>query len=147
MQLLEAFASLARRDEIKRAVDKRTIDVWTLFQSELSTVRRTFDNNRRDPPLQASYPHFAGRAMWANTLLQRIKQQFEHLQAIHHFTPSPREAEEARFDYQDLVQALEGYIQRYHGLAGVVAGHQPVRSSLLLLFSGSFLLLVFMSRN
>jgi len=84
-----------------------------IISAELHNIRRDFDAYKKDPPLHSQFPLYAGKAMWARGLAQRIKQQFDLLESAKYITPV-KEAEEARIDYNELKQALDGYVQRYY---------------------------------
>ena len=55
---------------MKRIVDRRTVDLYSMFNEELNLVKKTF--SRLDPALPPSYPRFAGVATWARALKRRI---------------------------------------------------------------------------
>jgi len=88
-------------------------NIMLIISAELHNIRRDFDAYKKDPPLHSQFPLYAGKAMWARGLAQRIKQQFDLLESAKYITPV-KEAEEARIDYNELKQALDGYVQRYY---------------------------------
>ena len=55
---------------IKRVVDRRTVDLFFMFNEELNLVKKEF--NRLSPSLTPFQPHFAGMATWARSLKKRI---------------------------------------------------------------------------
>lgn len=56
---------------IKRVLDRRTVDLFSMFNEELNLVKREF--GRHTPPdLPLSQPWYAGRATWARILKRRI---------------------------------------------------------------------------
>ncbi len=55
---------------IKRAIDRRTVDLYALFSEELNLVKKEF--TRQAPNLPASQPNYSGSATWARRLKRRI---------------------------------------------------------------------------
>lgn len=55
---------------IKRVVDRRTVDLFAMFNEELNLVKKQF--SRHNPELPISQPWYAGRATWARALKKRI---------------------------------------------------------------------------
>lgn len=55
---------------IKRVVDRRTVDLFVMFNEELNLVKKEF--NRQSPSLTPFQPHYAGMATWARSLKKRI---------------------------------------------------------------------------
>eukprot|EP00163_Fabomonas_tropica_P002875 TRINITY_DN1232_c0_g1_i1.p1 TRINITY_DN1232_c0_g1~~TRINITY_DN1232_c0_g1_i1.p1 ORF type:complete len:4516 (+),score=1594.38 TRINITY_DN1232_c0_g1_i1:127-13674(+) len=111
VELLEAFHHIAKRDSIKRCVDKKAADVFALFLRDIGEVKKDFDMNKRNPPLQPSHPKFAGQAWWSKSLQNRLKHQFNLLNSTIYLMNS-REAEEAKTQYNAITQALEEYSRR-----------------------------------
>ena len=113
VELLEAFSSLAKRDSIKRCVEKKSAEVFQTFAQELGHVKSTFDKLKGNPPLiHRDHPRFAGGALWAKSLHARITKQWEMLDAARSFLAPSREAEDAASLYAQLEAALHEYIRR-----------------------------------
>ncbi len=51
-------------------MDRRTVDLFTMFSDELNLVKKEF--SQREIPLHLSLPFYAGRATWARSLKRRI---------------------------------------------------------------------------
>ena len=51
-------------------VDRRTVDLFIMFNEELNLVKKEF--NRQSPSLTPFQPHYAGMATWARSLKKRI---------------------------------------------------------------------------
>ena len=79
--VLQIFQSLAKRDAIKRCVEKKNSDLYLLFIHDVEEVRREFDENRRAPPLRNDAPRWAGSALWATALAQNVEHSWSLLQA------------------------------------------------------------------
>ena len=110
VELLEAFSSLAKRDSIKRCVEKKSAEVFQTFAQELGHVKSTFDKLKGSPPLiHRDHPRFAGGALWAKSLHARITKQWEMLDAARSFLAPSREAEDAASLYAQLEAALHEY--------------------------------------
>mmetsp|Transcript_14527 Transcript_14527/g.44830 ORF Transcript_14527/g.44830 Transcript_14527/m.44830 type:complete len:256 (-) Transcript_14527:12622-13389(-) len=78
--ILEIYYSLAKRDAIKRCVEKKTVDMYLLFIHAIEDIRHDFDENRRAPPLRNNEPHWAGSALWAKSLAQTVQDSWSLLQ-------------------------------------------------------------------
>lgn len=114
VELLEAFSSIATREAIKRAVERKTSELYGLFLAEINLVKRDFDANKKNPPLMSrEHPQYAGSAMWAKARLMRIQRQRVKLESGR--LPPTREAEDARAQCSQLESALEEYIRRCYG--------------------------------
>lgn len=61
-ELLEGFHAMAKRDFVKRFVEKKTSEFYLLFNSEINTVKKLFDAVRRQPPKSPILPKYAGTA-------------------------------------------------------------------------------------
>lgn len=55
---------------IKRVLDRRTVDLFSMFNEELNLVKKEF--SKHSATLILSQPRYAGRATWARTLKKRI---------------------------------------------------------------------------
>ena len=72
VKLLETFYSITKREAVRRAVDKKTSEVYNAYIQDLNQVKKHFDKRRRSPPTDVSHPQFAGAAIWATSLLRRM---------------------------------------------------------------------------
>jgi dynein heavy chain len=77
--LLEIFYHLARKQAIRQTCLRKTIDVYVLFTTFVSDLRREFDEKRRLPPLRANEPPYSGSALWANSLGEMVSKSWEML--------------------------------------------------------------------
>ena len=55
---------------IKRVMDRRTVDLFSMFNEELNVVKKEF--SRQSPEMPLSQPLYAGTATWARILKRRI---------------------------------------------------------------------------
>ena len=60
---------------IRRTIDKKTVEVYQLFNEELNLVKKEF--NTKTPHLTPTQPKFAGSAWWARALKRRIDRPME----------------------------------------------------------------------
>ena len=82
VELLDAFNSLARREAIKRCVEKKSAEVFAAISNELSVVKKGFDKAKAAPPLlHRDHPKYAGAALWARSLHLRVQRQWHLLEA------------------------------------------------------------------
>lgn len=113
VELLEIFHHLAKREAIKRTVEKKTVDVYTLFMLELNAVKVEFETHRKSPEILRSHPDFAGSAYWARSLLRRISAGYKVLSDAY-YLPATSLADEAKTQVAPLISALEDYISKTH---------------------------------
>eukprot|EP01049_Picozoa_sp_SAG25_P003167 SAG25_NODE_178_length_12673_cov_19.868459_7_plen_1726_part_01 len=113
VELLEAFQMLAHRDKIKMKVDTMTAEVYQMFVQDMAAVKKEFDTCRQNPPLHHGFPKYAGAAMWAKSLKERITRQMDVLNAAHYLNPGS-EAQDARDTYTLLSGALQEFRERMH---------------------------------
>ena len=71
VEVLDVFMHLASREAIRRTLDKKTVEVYTMFNEELNAVKKELTN--KSVPLPAAHPNFAGHAHWARMLKKRIE--------------------------------------------------------------------------
>jgi dynein heavy chain len=140
--LLESFYNLAKRDQIKRCVEKKTSDVYQLFMDECTAIRADFDKLRLEPPLAQNEPQFAGAALWARGLVLQTEKDWECLAAARaSYLMRCREDEDAENTYVALVAVLHDYQkQRYQAwnqqLDGLDAGNLVQRLEIPLMKRG-----------
>ncbi|RKO93650.1 dynein heavy chain and region D6 of dynein motor-domain-containing protein [Blyttiomyces helicus] len=113
VELLEIFHHLAKREAIKRTVEKKTADVFVLFMQELNIVKIEFESHRKTPEILRSHPDFAGSAYWARSLLRRIQSSMTVLQNAY-YLPHTILADEAKALYEPLHATLEEYVGKTH---------------------------------
>ena len=58
--LTETFFRLAKREAVKRCVDKKAAEIQHLFITQVMKTRSEFDTSRLNPPLRMQEPQFAG---------------------------------------------------------------------------------------
>eukprot|EP01028_Stygiella_incarcerata_P006524 TRINITY_DN2668_c0_g1_i2.p1 TRINITY_DN2668_c0_g1~~TRINITY_DN2668_c0_g1_i2.p1 ORF type:complete len:4588 (-),score=1267.00 TRINITY_DN2668_c0_g1_i2:3353-17116(-) len=111
VDLLERFSFLAHRESIKRAVEKKTSEVYRIFMREINAMKRDFDMKKKHPPLTASQPKYSGAAQWAKTLLDRVLESKIVLEKAH-FAPPPREAPEIMEAFEGFAMALKEFMNK-----------------------------------
>jgi dynein heavy chain, axonemal len=62
VELLETFHLMAKREPIKRCVERKTSDFYNTFMNEMNIVKKQFDHLRRTPPKSPVLPRYAGAA-------------------------------------------------------------------------------------
>ena len=60
---------------IRRTIDKKTVEVYGLFNEELNLVKKEF--NTKTPAVSPFEPRYAGSAQWARALKKRIDYPME----------------------------------------------------------------------
>eukprot|EP00898_Chlorokybus_atmophyticus_P005400 jgi/Chlat1/5861/Chrsp4S06373 len=117
VDLAEAFWAMARRDAVRRCVEKKTGEVYAAFLAELNAVKRHFDQMRRHPPIHPSFPRHAGAALWAQSLLKRVEGPLSVLRASARERRLPlcsSEAQEVDAQHSQLSTAVDQYVRNQH---------------------------------
>ena len=60
VELLDIFQHLAKRDAIRRTVEKKTADVYQGMLQELNGVKIEFETHRKTPEILRTQPEYAG---------------------------------------------------------------------------------------
>jgi dynein heavy chain len=97
----------------------------------------TFDQNRKNPPVERRSPKYAGAAQWATGLLNRIKKQYELLSSSYNVV-STREWQEVKAQEGLITTAINDYIdkayvdwQKNYNQIFQGGGPQPMDNTLL----------------
>jgi dynein heavy chain len=97
----------------------------------------TFDQNRKNPPVERRSPKFAGAAQWATALLNRIKRQYDLLSSSYQVV-STREWQEVKAQESLISTAISDYIdkshidwQKYYNSIFQGGGPHPMENNLL----------------
>jgi dynein heavy chain len=110
VELLEIFVHLSSREPIRRTLDKKTTEVWLMFDRELVAVKKEL--NAKRPFLTHLQPRFSGVALWARMLKRRIDNSMQVLENSRDFLPPAGVGDEARAQYKQLAQALEEFVSK-----------------------------------
>ncbi|PVD19154.1 hypothetical protein C0Q70_21718 [Pomacea canaliculata] len=109
VELLDIFMHLSLREAIRRTIDKKTVDVYLLFNEELNAVKKEL--TLKAVPLIPSHPKYSGAAHWARMLKRRIEKGMMIIDRAY-FLPSIGSGEETRSQYQQLCIALDEYSRK-----------------------------------
>lgn len=63
MCIVQVFELMAKRESIKRSVEKKCAEFYSIFLAEINIVKKQFDIIRRSPPNHPILPKYAGSAM------------------------------------------------------------------------------------
>ncbi|KAK1331639.1 hypothetical protein QTO34_009597 [Cnephaeus nilssonii] len=107
--LLDTFHRLATREAIKRTYDKKAVDLYMLFNSELALVNREL--NKKWPYLEPYMAQYSGQAHWVRILRRRIDRVMNCLSSAH-FLPHIGTGEESVHTYQQMVQAIDELVRK-----------------------------------
>uniref|UniRef100_A0A8C8ZZR2 Dynein axonemal heavy chain 2 n=1 Tax=Prolemur simus TaxID=1328070 RepID=A0A8C8ZZR2_PROSS len=107
--LLDTFHRLATREAIKRTYDKKAVDLYMLFNSELALVNREL--NKKRPYLEPYMAHYSGQAHCVRLLRRRIDRVMSCLSGAH-FLPHIGTGEESVHTYQQMVQAIDELVRK-----------------------------------
>ena len=119
--LTETFFRLARREAVKRCVDKKATEIQHLFINQVVKTRSEFDLSRLNPPLRMQEPQYAGSALWAHGLAALVTESYESLARLREILTT-RDSEEAHEAYTALISVIQDFKQaRYNQWAADVA--------------------------
>ncbi|KAL8177088.1 UNVERIFIED_CONTAM: Dynein heavy chain 2, axonemal [Gekko kuhli] len=104
VEIQDIFHHLSTREAIKRTFDKKTVDIYMLFNRELSLVNKEL--SKKHPFLPPHMCHYSGLAHWMRGLRRRIDKPLKCLTSAH-FIPHIGTGEESFQTYQLLVQAMD----------------------------------------
>uniref|UniRef100_A0A8C8SM12 Dynein axonemal heavy chain 2 n=1 Tax=Pelusios castaneus TaxID=367368 RepID=A0A8C8SM12_9SAUR len=104
VEIQDIFHHLSSREAIKRTFDKKAVDVYMLFNRELSLVNKEL--SKKLPFLPPHMCHYSGLAHWLRALRRRMDRPFKCLSNAH-FMPHIGTGEESFQAYQLLVQAMD----------------------------------------
>ncbi|XP_073903040.1 dynein axonemal heavy chain 2 isoform X5 [Castor canadensis] len=107
--LLDTFHRLANREAIKRTYEKKTVDLYMLFNSELALVNREL--NKKLPCLEPYMAQYSGQAHYVLILRRRIDRVMNCLSGAH-FLPHIGTGEESVHAYQQMVQAIDELVRK-----------------------------------
>ncbi|KAJ3335866.1 Dynein heavy chain 2, axonemal [Gonapodya sp. JEL0774] len=113
IELLETFHHLARKDAIKRTIEKKANDVYLMFLSELSGVKTEFELHKKEPRIYRLHADFAGSGVWAKSLLKKIQSTMQVLSASY-YLPRSSLFDEIKIQYEITSSAIEDYINKNH---------------------------------
>lgn len=82
----QAFQTMAKRESIKRAVERKTADFQRLFIEDLNMVKKQFDLLKRVPAADPVLPRYAGQATVALVLAKRVDHTWQALQVTLYLT-------------------------------------------------------------
>ncbi|ORZ33974.1 dynein heavy chain and region D6 of dynein motor-domain-containing protein [Catenaria anguillulae PL171] len=114
VDLLELFSYLAKRDGIKRTVERKTADVYQAYLAELNAVKADFETHRKSPAIMAAHPPYAGAALWARSLHKRISAPMAVLNTSAEYLPATPFADQVKDVYGSVSSSLEEYISKNH---------------------------------
>ncbi|KOX80134.1 Dynein heavy chain 8, axonemal [Melipona quadrifasciata] len=78
--ITEALRIVARFQKLKfkhLRIDRKYLELITLFQKEIEDVRDRYNEDRSDPPIPRNVPPIAGRILWIRQLFRRIETPME----------------------------------------------------------------------
>ena len=113
IELLSIFHGMAKRDAIRRAVEKRIISMFTVVLKEINLTKTEFESKKKSPELLRFHPDYSGSANWAKNLIRRVNGSWNVIKAAE-FLPSLPITEEAKASYEYISTAIEEYINRCH---------------------------------
>jgi dynein heavy chain len=113
VELLDIFHNIAKRDAIKRTVEKKTFDVHQLLLTEFGNVKAEFETNRKTPNILRTQPDFSGSAYWAKSLLLRVQHSMKALNEAY-YLPQTILTPEIKAQHDSICSSIEDYIAKTH---------------------------------
>ena len=109
-----AWAHVARRDGVKRAVETNASRTYALFAAELQALKQQFDSSRQKQPISYGLPRMYGAVHWAYGLLEKLRGVFRKLRTASDSLPPIPELSDLFSLYDIIVPQIEFYInERY----------------------------------
>jgi dynein heavy chain len=115
--LVETFCRLAKREAIKRCVDRKAADMVTLFLKQVKITNDEMEDRRAKLAeflqkfLRAQEPQFAGSALWAHSLGELVKGSFESLIRLKHILTKDY-FDEAKDSYTQFMNVVHDFKQK-----------------------------------
>jgi dynein heavy chain len=106
--LTETFLILAKRDAIKRCIERKAFEVLHMFLKEVQITRGEFEQSRQNPPLRQQEPQYAGSALWAHGLAELVKNSYEKIVLLKQML-NPRDFEEGKENYTTLMAVIKDF--------------------------------------
>ncbi|KAI5057584.1 hypothetical protein GOP47_0027599 [Adiantum capillus-veneris] len=114
IELLEAFKLMARRHPICVCVEHMGHQVCSSFSNELIVIKKQFDQLRRRPLMDYSYPRYSGGALWALQFQRRLKAPMMLLMRAAPYLLETTEGSEISTQYNQMIYSIEQFIQNQH---------------------------------
>ncbi|KAH0787434.1 dynein heavy chain 2, axonemal [Histomonas meleagridis] len=131
LQLLEIFDSLAIRDRVKHIVSVKCGELWKLFEQEVISVRREFENLKTNPPIPIYQPIRSGTLLWAKSLLYRIQKPFELIEASSSWLPPFTYKNEIIESSKGIMSSIQDFIKNtFNDFHKNLQENEPFKSSL-----------------
>ncbi|MCO5578650.1 hypothetical protein L7F22_032494 [Adiantum nelumboides] len=114
IELLEAFKLMARRHPICVCVEHMGHQVCSSFSNELSVIKKQFDQLRRRPLMDYSYPRYSGAALWALQFQRRLKAPMMLLMRAAPYLLETTEGNDISIQYNQIIYSIEQFIRAQH---------------------------------
>jgi dynein heavy chain len=111
IQLLEAFHYLSKRENIKTTIETKSGEICAEFQKQLENIENEFQMYRKSPPIPTHHPKYAGAALWAYNIVERIEHDMNILNQAH-FIPETREHNDMKVKYDSVKGQLEKFLDK-----------------------------------
>lgn len=112
--LAETFFRLAKRETVKRCVERKAAEMNQLFLRQVQTSRGEMEVSRNNPPLRLQEPTYAGSALWAHSLGALIKNSYDCLVRLKHIL-TPRDFDESKEVYTSFMAVIRDFkLARYN---------------------------------
>ncbi|CAM6114547.1 unnamed protein product [Calypogeia fissa] len=114
IELLEAFKLMACRAPIRLCVEKMTEQVFTAFGVELAMLKKQFDQLRRRPLMDFSFPQYAGSAIWSLHFDRRLKKPMALLLEAAPYLLEDYDRPELTIQYNHIVTSIDQFVHSQH---------------------------------
>lgn len=81
-RLIESFGALLTRKLVKEDFEPKFYDMLNKFSTDLDIIKTNFVTHKESPPIHSNMAPVTGALSWANELKERIKDNYERLQAV-----------------------------------------------------------------
>nr|AML30862.1 axonemal inner arm dynein heavy chain 6 [Marsilea vestita] len=114
IELMEAFKLMARRRPICMCVEQMGLQVLMTFSNELSVIKKQFDQLRRRPLMDYSYPRYAGAALWGLQFQRRLKAPMMLLMTAASYLLEIGDGYELSVQYNQIISSIDQFIKSQH---------------------------------
>ncbi|XP_054907024.1 dynein axonemal heavy chain 2 isoform X1 [Poeciliopsis prolifica] len=109
VRLLDIFSPMSTRKAIRRTMEEKSEEVYSIFSKELKVVKDTLEQKGRCYP--DHIPQIVGQVMWAKALKQRLEKPMKILKKCS-FMPESPSRKEIIFNFAQMNHMLDEVVRK-----------------------------------
>ena len=113
-ELLESFHSMVKRELVLKFVEKKTVEFYRTFDSEINQIKKLFEGLKKSSPRSPILPKYAGSARYALNLQRRLEATHKVIASVRYTLPEVAEAEEVLSNFTVTLNSIEQFIHNCH---------------------------------